>query len=159
MKSIVITSLSIVLLGAFSLPARAAEPDAVTQAAEEAARREALKRELSQKLDDALAAEKRGAFLESSRLYTESLEWIRKIGITQGVDQQHKVALAGFIVTRAHLAEQAQRAGDFGAADAQYAFILKEDPKNEEVKKLRMKNDQLRLQYAGTRPDDATSPG
>lgn len=156
MKSIVISTLCVAFLGAFSNPAAAQQPDGdLKMATDEAVRREALKIELSQKLADAMAAERKGALMESSRLYSDCLDLVRKIGVGGKIDTEHKAALAGHLATRAQLAEQAQRAGDYAAADAQFALILKEDAKNEEVKQLRAKNEQMRLANAGRRPPES----
>lgn len=130
------------------LPAQ--DPAAVKEATDEAVRREVHKIELNTKLADAVAAEKRGAIGEAAKLYTDCLELVKKIGT--GVEAQHKAALAGYVATRTLLAEMAQRDQDYVAADAQYTLILKEDPKNEEVKKLKAKNDELRLATMGRRP-------
>src|SRR5262245_39271954 len=139
MKRIAIACLCVALLPAVSYSLAGQESADVKLAAEESARREALKRDLNLKLEDAAAAEKRGAFLEASRLYTESREIIKRIGSPAGIEQQDKQSLAGYTRTRLQLADQAQRAQDYEAADSQYLLILKEDSKNEEVKQLRAK--------------------
>ena len=157
MKSIVITSLCLVLVGFVSNPLlRAAETQAVKDATDEAVRRESYRKELTQKLADGITAENRGAFLEAARHYTDCLELVRKIGSPNGIETQYKAALSGFVATRTILADQAQRAGDFPGAETQYALILKEDPKNDAVMKLRAGNEQKRAAMAGRMPDEAT---
>src|SRR5689334_1906769 len=129
MKNVALTSLCISLL--IVLPAKLfAQKNDLDYATEEGARRQAFKIELERKLTDAQAAEKKGAFVESAQLYTDCLDLEKKIGT--GIDPaQHKQALDGFIATRLQLAEQAQRAHNYAAADDQYARMLREDPKNE----------------------------
>lgn len=124
----------------------------VDLATEEAARRQALRIELDRKLADAQAAEKKGSFLEAAQGYTDCLDLVKKI--TSGVDAQHKQVLAGFIATRLQLAEQAQRLGDFAGADNQYARILKEDPKNDQVQQLSRANKEQLAAQAGRRPSE-----
>jgi type II secretory pathway component GspD/PulD (secretin)/tetratricopeptide (TPR) repeat protein len=155
MKRIAIACLCVALLPAVSFSQPAQESADTKLATDEAVRREALRKELGQKLEDATVAEKRGAFLEAARLYTDCRETIRKIGSTHTIEAQDKQSLAGYVTTRLQLADQAQRAQDYVAADAQYALILKEDSKNEEVKQLRAKNDALRLKYEGRSPNAA----
>jgi type II secretory pathway component GspD/PulD (secretin)/tetratricopeptide (TPR) repeat protein len=153
MKNAALTSLCLALLGATAVPLQAQEND-IKVAEIEAVRRQALKEDMKRKLDDAIVAEKRGAFLEAAQLYTDCLDLIKKIGT--GVDAEHRAVLAGFIRTRVQLAEQAQRAGDYAAADDQYRRILREDPKNDAVQRLWKKNEELRLANLGKMPDEAT---
>ncbi|MFM1768772.1 MAG: hypothetical protein RJA22_1301 [Verrucomicrobiota bacterium] len=134
-------------------PAQPRGVDPVTFASEEAVRRQVLRRELDAKLAEAIATEKRGSMVEAARLYTECVELTKRIG--PGIDDQQQAALGGFLSTRMHLAEMAQRMGDYAAADAQYVLLLKEDPKNETLKKLKARNDELRLANAGRRPPEA----
>jgi len=136
-------------------PVRAQQSeDPLAAASVEAVRRQALKEDLKRKLDDAAAAQKKGAFLESAQLFTDSLELVKKIG--SGVEVEHKAALTGFVQTRLALTEQAQRNGDYNAADDQLRRILREDPKNDLVQQLKRKNDELRIANAGRMPDEAT---
>ena len=151
MKKIAILSLSVALLyaPATSVPAQKAEVDI---AGDEAVRRQAHKEDLKRKLVDAAAAQKKGAFLESAQMYTDSLELVKKVGT--GVEAEHKQALAGFTETRLQLAESAQRAGNYGAADDQYRSILKHDANNPIVQELWKKNEALRLASAGRMPSE-----
>jgi len=151
MKKVALASLclALVLVCPGSIHAQKSDIDLAT---EEGARRQALKIELDRKLADAQAAEKKGAFLESAQVYTDCLDLVKKI--TTGVESQHKQALEGFIATRLQLAEQAQRNGDFAAADNQYARILKEDPKNDRVIELSKANKEMLAAEAGRRPSD-----
>ncbi len=152
MKKVALTSLCLAL--ALLCPSKVhAQKSDIDLATEEGARRQALKIELDRKLADAQAAEKKGAFLESAQIYTDCINLVKKI--TTGVDGQHKQALEGFIATRLQLAEQAQRIGDYAAADNQYARILKEDPKNERVIQLSKANKETLAAEAGRRPSDA----
>lgn len=152
MKKVALTSLCLAL--ALLCPGKIhAQKSDIDLATEEGARRQALKIELDRKLADAQAAEKKGAFLESAQVYTDCLDLVKKI--TTGVDGQHKQALEGFIATRLQLAEQAQRIGDYPAADNQYARILKEDPKNDRVIELSKANKEMLAAEAGRRPSDA----
>lgn len=153
MKKVALTSLCLVLLlaGPASIHAQKSDIDLAT---EEGARRQAMKIELDRKLADAQAAEKKGATFESAQLYTDCIELIKKI--STGVESQHKQALEGFISTRLQLAEQAQRAGDRTGAANQYARILKEDPRNEQVQALNKANQAGLAAEAGRRPSDAT---
>src|SRR5688572_23505672 len=112
MKKAALSSLCLAITLVFSGHAQAQKSD-VDLATEEGARRQAHKIELDRKLVDAQAAEKKGAFLESAQLYTDCLELVKKIGT--GVDEQHKVALDGFIAMRLQLADQAQHAGNYAA--------------------------------------------
>ena len=121
-------------------------------ATEVAARRQAMRIELDRKLADAQAAEKKGAALEAAQGYTDCLELAKNI--TTGVDAQHRQALGGFIAARVQLAEQAQRLGDFAGADNQYARILKEDPKNEQIQQLSKANKEQLAANAGRRPSE-----
>ncbi|HEU0010096.1 MAG TPA: hypothetical protein VFT34_09810, partial [Verrucomicrobiae bacterium] len=155
MKRIAIACLCLALLGTVSVRLTAQDSPDIKLAADESARREALRIELRQKLDEAMAAEKRGAFLEAARHYTDCREIIKKIGSTATIETLDKQVLAGYVATRLQLADQAQRAQDYVAADSQYLLILKEDPKNEEVKQLRAKNDALRLKFEGRSPNPA----
>ena len=152
MKKVALTSLCLAL--ALVCPGKIhAQKSDIDLATEEGARRQALKIELDRKLADAQTAEKKGAFLESAQVYTDCLDLVRKI--TTGVDGQHKQALEGFIATRLQLAEQAQRIGDYAAADNQYARILKEDPKNDRVIELSKANKERLAAEEGRRPSDA----
>ena len=128
--------------------------DPLAAASVEAVRRQALKEDLKRKLEDAAVAQKKGAFLESAQLFTDCLDLVKKIG--SGVEVEHKTALNGFVQTRLALTEQAQRNGDYNAADDQLRRILREDPKNDLVQQLKRKNDELRLANAGRMPDEAT---
>jgi len=119
----------------------------------EGAKRQALKIELDRKLIDAQAAEKKGAFLEAAQAYTDCVELAKRIG--PGVEPQQKQALDGFIAMRLQLADQAHRAGDYQAADDQYARILREDPKNEQVIQLREANKAELAAQAGRIPSQA----
>src|SRR5213594_2603132 len=134
---------SLCLALALSVPGQLPAPKSnIDFATEEGARRQAHKIELDRKLTEAQEAEKKGAFLESAQIYTDCLELVKKIG--SGVDAQHKQALDGFIAVRLQLAEQLQRAGDYAAADDQYARIAREDPKNDRVAQLRGANSKVR---------------
>jgi len=150
MKKAALIALFLALISS-ALPISAQEAD-IKIAGDEAVRRQALKEDLKRKLDDAITAQKKGAFLESAQLYTDCLDLVKKIG--SGVDAEHKAALDGFIQTRIQLAQQAQHAGDYAAADAQYRRILNEDPKNDMVQKLWKENETMRLAEIGRRPDD-----
>ena len=151
MKKVALSSLclALVLICPGKIHAQKSDIDLAT---EEGARRQALKIELDRKLADAQAAEKKGAFLESAQTYTDGLELVKKIA--SGVDSQHKQAIDGFIATRLQLAEQAQRIGDFAAADNQYARILKEDPTHDRVVQLSKANKDMLAAEAGRRPSD-----
>lgn len=148
---LVLAALPTGLVAQAAAPAKPADP--VALASEEAVRRQVLRRELDAKLAEAIATEKRGAMVEASRLYTDCVELTKRIG--PGIDTQQQASLSGFIATRTHLAQMAQRMGDYAGADAQYTLMLKEDPKNEELKRLKAKNDELRLANAGRRPPEA----
>src|ERR1044071_7344189 len=115
MKIAALTALCLALFTAVPL---LAQDNDIKIAGDEAVRRQALKEDLKRKLDDAAAAQKKGAFFEAAQGYTDCLDLVKRIG--SGVEAEHKQALAGFIETRLQLAEQAQHAGDFAAADAQY---------------------------------------
>src|SRR6059036_1549457 len=115
MKRIAIACLCLALLPAVSGSLHAQQPSDIEIAAQESARRDALRIELRQKLDDATAAEKRGAFLEAARLYTDCLDIIKRIGSTDRIEAQDKQARAGYVATRTQLADQAQRAQDYVA--------------------------------------------
>src|SRR2546425_18152 len=128
MNKVALTFLLGVLTFAISGPASAQKSD-LDLATEEGARRQALKIEMDRKLVDAQAAEKKGAFVEAAQLYTECVELSKKIGSGVAPAQQKQV-MDGFIAARVQQAEQAHRAGDFGAAEDQYGRILREDPKN-----------------------------
>ena len=58
----------------------------------------------------AASAEMHGAFLEGSRLYTECLDNVKKIGNTTSIESEVKQAQTGYVNTRLQLADQAQRA-------------------------------------------------
>src|SRR6266498_5011287 len=107
MKRIVIACLCLALLGSASYSQPAQTPSDIELAAQESARRDALRRELGLKLEDATAAEKRGAFLEAARLYTDCLDIIKRIGSTDRIEAQDKQARAGYVATRTQLADQA----------------------------------------------------
>jgi len=158
MKRITFARLCIVLVASVpvSIPAQQT-PDklAADEAVREAVRRDALKKELGEKLGQATSAEKRGAFLEASRLYTECLDIVKRIGSTTSIENDVAQAKTGYVATRLLLADQAQRAMDYAAADSQYILILKEVPDNEQVKQLRANNDVLRLKYEGRSPNTA----
>ena len=155
MKKSALLFLLLALIASAVPPARSQQSeDPLAAASVEAVRRQALKEDLKRKLDDAAAAQKKGAFLESAQLFTDSLELVKKIG--SGVEVEHKAALTGFVQTRLALTEQAQRNGDYNAADDQLRRILREDPKNDLVQQLKRKNDELRIANAGRMPDEAT---
>ena len=151
MKKLALSALRLVLVLSVASQIHAQKSD-IEVATEEGARRQAHKIELDRKLAEAQAAEKKGAFIESAQLYTDCLDLVKKIG--SGVETQQKQALEGFIATRLQLAEQQQRAGDYAAADDQYARILREDPKNDRVIQLREANGKVRAAEAGRRPSD-----
>jgi tetratricopeptide (TPR) repeat protein len=151
MKKVALASVCFAVILTCSNPAQAQKSN-IELATEEGARRQARKIELDRKLADANAAEKKGAFVEAAQLYTDCLNLVKQIGT--GVDAQHQQALAGFIATRVQLAEQAQRRGDLAAADDQYAAILREDPKNDQVIQLREANRAVRAAEAGRTPSD-----
>src|SRR5882672_6495815 len=146
---IALSCLCLALTVCISGPLHAQQSD-IELATGEGARRQALKIELDRKLADAQAAEKRGAFLEAAQNYTDCVEIAKKIG--PGVDAPQKQALAGFTATRLQLADQDQRVLDFQAADDQYARILREDPKNEQVIQLRQANKERLAAQAGLQP-------
>src|SRR5881394_321492 len=150
MKTVALFPLLFALTLAGLQPVLAQKTD-LDLATEEGARRQALKIEMDRKLADAQAAEKKGAFQESANLYSECVDLTKKIG-TGVSEPQQKQIMDGFVSTRLQLAEQAQRAGDYGAAEDQYGRILREDPKNERVIQLREANQQVRAAEAGRRP-------
>ncbi|HXI54086.1 MAG TPA: hypothetical protein VNH84_21385, partial [Candidatus Saccharimonadales bacterium] len=150
MKTVALIALLLALTLAGLQPVLGQKTD-IDLATEEGARRQALKIEMDRKLVDAQAAEKKGAFQESANLYSDCVDLTKKIG-TGVSEQQQKQIMDGFVSTRLQLAEQAQRAGDYGAAEDQYARILREDPKNERVLQLREANQQVRAAEAGRRP-------
>ena len=138
MKKSALLFLLLALIVSAVLPARSQQSeDPLAAASVEAVRRQALKEDLKRKLEDASVAQKKGAFLESAQLFTDSLELVKKIG--SGVEVEHKAALTGFVQTRLALTEQAQRNGDYNAADDQLRRILREDPRNDLVQQLKRK--------------------
>src|SRR6185436_13421721 len=148
MNNFALASVCLALILAGSLQAQKTDVDFAT---EEGVRREALKIELDRKLGEAQAAEKKGAIFDAAALYTDCLDLTKKIG--SGVSEaQMQQVLDGFIATRLQQAEQAQRIGDYAAADNQYARILKEDPNNQRVKQLREANAKIRAAQAGMAP-------
>jgi type II secretory pathway component GspD/PulD (secretin)/tetratricopeptide (TPR) repeat protein len=154
MKNLAIPSLWIAILLGCVLPIHAQKTD-TDVAIDESVRREALKHDLDAKLIQAADAQARGAINESARLYTQSLDIAKKIGKAgPGAEGQYILALDGFINTRLILAEQSQRAGNYAAADDQFAAILREDPNNQRVLELRKQNTTMRIQSAGRRPSD-----
>lgn len=156
MKNLVIRSLCLAAFLLSSLLPLLAQKSSTDAAIDESVRREALKRDLDAKLLQAAEAQKRGAINEAAKLYTESLDIAKKIKAGPGGESQYYLSLDGFTQTRLLLAEQAQRAGNYAAADDQFARILREEPNNLTVLTLRKENDALRLKNAGRRPDDET---
>src|SRR5262249_27268172 len=141
MNNVALYSFCLIIACAAVRPLQAQTPENL--AVDEAARRQAWKIEMDRKLAEAQAAEKKGAFGESAQLYTECLVLNKKIGPGVSAEEQ-KQMVDGLVATRTQLAEQAQRAGDYGAADDQYAAILREDPKNEHVLQLREANRKMK---------------
>src|SRR5262245_8240261 len=143
MKKLVSRSLWTAILLTCTLPLHA-QKSPTDVAIDESVRREALQRDLTTKLQQASAAQSRGAVKESARLYTEALDMAKKVGKSgPGAEGQYIAALDGFTTTRLLLAEQAQRVSDYPAADDQYALILRENPNNQYVAELRKKNAEL----------------
>src|ERR1044071_7548444 len=149
MNNVALCSFCLIIACAAARPLQAQTPENL--AIEEAARRQAWKIEMDRKLAEAQAAEKKGAFGDSAKLYTECLVLNKKIGPGVSAEEQ-KQMVDGLVATRTQLAEQAQRAGDYGAADDQYAAILREDPKNEHVLQLREANGKMKTAEDGRRP-------
>src|SRR6185436_493871 len=139
MNKVILYSLCLALAASMAVPLQAQQnqnqPD-LKAAETEAIRRQAWKLELDRKLAEAQAAEKKGAFQESATLYTDCMRLIKSIGPVVTPEEQQQ-ALDGLIATRVALAQQAERAGDYGAAEDQYAAILREDPKNERIIQMR----------------------
>jgi tetratricopeptide (TPR) repeat protein len=131
-----------------------AQKTPLTLATEEGARRQAYRIELDRKLVEAKEAENKGAFFEAAKLYTDCLGLVKKIGTVGDIDAQHKQALDGFIATRLQLADQFARAENYTAAADQYTLILKEDPKNDEVIRLRDANVNALASQEGRRPSE-----
>jgi type II secretory pathway component GspD/PulD (secretin)/tetratricopeptide (TPR) repeat protein len=156
MKNLVIRSLCVATLLANCLLPLQAQRSNTDAAIDESVRREALKRDLDAKLTQAADAQRRAAINEAARLYTEALDIAKKVKAGPGAESQYYLSLDGFTQTRLVLAEQAQRAGNYAAADDQFALILREDANNQAVLALRKENDALRVKNAGRRPDDAT---
>jgi len=126
--------------------------NAVDDAVTESVRREAFRIDLHRKLSDAQAAEKRGENVVAARLYSESINLIKKIG--PGVENEYKQAVAGMATVRLRLAEQAQRRQDYAEADAQTALILKEDPHNQAALSFRAENAKFQADMRGKMPND-----
>jgi type II secretory pathway component GspD/PulD (secretin)/tetratricopeptide (TPR) repeat protein len=156
MKILVIRSLFLAAFFSSCILPLQAQRSNTDAAIDESVRREALKRDLDAKLVQAADAQQRAALNEAARLYTEAFDIAKKIKAGPGTESQYYLALDGFTQTRLALAEQAQRAGNFAAADDQFARILREDPNNQAVVALRQQNDALRVKNAGRRPDDET---
>jgi len=126
--------------------------NAVDDAVAESVRREAFRIDLHRKLADAQAAEKRGDNLTASRLYSDAIALVKKIG--PGVEPEYKQAVAGMSVVRLRLAEQAQRRQEFAEADAQVALILKEDPRNQAALAFRAENAKFARDMQGKMPSE-----
>ena len=127
---------------------------AIDDAIVESTRREAYRRELTLKLADAQAFQKKGDFYSTARLYDDCLVLVGKIGPT--VEKEQQQALQGMITVRLQLAEQAMRRGDFDEADQHAERILKDDPKNDPAVNFKKVNLQARVNNEGRMPNKKT---
>src|SRR6266849_1597629 len=123
-------------------------------AATEAIRREAYKKELGDKLKEAQAAQKRGENFAAAKLYEDCAALAKKTG--SGVEAEQKQVDGGIIAVRLILADQAYRNGDFSSADLHLKRVLDLDPRNPVALELKKTNDQATLAQEGRMPDKDT---
>ncbi len=134
--------------------APAQNPGASEDAATEAIRREAYKKELGDKLKDAQAAQKRGEHFAAAKLYEDCAALAKKTG--SGVEAEQKQVDGGIIAVRLILADQAYRNGDFSNADVHLKRVLDLEPRNPVALELKKTNDQAILAQEGRMPDKET---
>ncbi len=123
-------------------------------AATEAIRREAYKKELGDKLKEAQAAQKRGENFAAAKLYEDCAALAKKTG--SGVEAEQKLVEGGIIAVRLILADQAYRNGDFSSAEFHLKRVLDLDPRNPAALELKKTNDQATLAQEGRMPDKET---
>lgn len=141
MTAAVKNTLRLVFLIAISLPLHAQPSttgNAVQIAEEEAVRRQEKTILLHMKLDQAIAAQKRGDLVEAATLYQESVSFFPYVQVgNPAVDLEKRQALGGLDAVREKLAHQAMDRGDMTEALAQVDSALKFDPNNEALRNLK----------------------
>jgi type II secretory pathway component GspD/PulD (secretin) len=154
MKSLVKNSAGLAFLLAISLQAQpTATEDPQRIAEEEAVRRANQTILLHRKLDEAQAALRRNQLATAANLYLEAVNHIPLAEVGKpSVEADKRAALAGLDSTEMALARQAMASGDMISANARVAVALKEDPNNEEVRKLKAEIDLRTKEQAGRVP-------
>jgi len=119
-------------------PAQIAPTEA---ASNEAVRRQADTIKLREKLRAAMSAEKRKELPQAAKLYEDALALAQGVG--QGVDAETQAVLQGMSNVRLTLAADAQKHGDYRAADAEVSRVLKVSPQNAQAQAFKRSNDKL----------------
>ena len=100
MKAITL-SLCLILSFILARPAQS-QDSAADEAIRESVRRETFKIELTKKLAEAQAAQKRGDHFAAAKLRADCLGLVKKIGT--GVEAEQREAISGMVVSRLQLA-------------------------------------------------------
>lgn len=132
---------------------RSIAQDSVQIAEEEAVRRQEATIRLHLKLDQAVAAQKRGQLTEAAKLYQEAVALTPLVQVgNPTVDLEKRQALAGLDGVREKLARQAMARGEMAEALAQVEAALKVDPNNESLRKLKREIENRTVAMQGTVP-------
>jgi len=147
-------TLRLVFFLAISVQAHQSTPqDSVQIADEEAVRRQEATIRLHMKLDQAVAAQKRGQLVEAAKLYQEAVALIPYVQVgNAAVDLEKRQGLAGLDTVREKLARQAMERGEMAEALAQVQAALKVDPTNESLRKLEREIEKRTVEMQGTVP-------
>jgi type II secretory pathway component GspD/PulD (secretin) len=142
------------LLLALSAQAQqAVTQDPVQLAEEEAVRRQEATIELHMKLDQAVAAQKRGQLIEAAKFYQEAVVKGRDAQVgNAAVAMEKQQALMGLDAVREKLTRASMERGDMLAAAAQVDAALKMDPNNENLRKLRLEVEKRSMEQRGMVP-------
>lgn len=147
-------SVALALLLAVSLqaqPAQTEDPQRIAE--EEAVRRAHQTLLLHRKVEEAQAALRRNELANAANLYLEAVGHIPLAEVGKpSVEADKQAALAGLDSTEMALARQAMAAGDMVSANSRVAVALKEDPNNEEVRRLKAEIDKRTAEQAGRVP-------
>ena len=132
---------------------QAVTPDPIQIAEEEAVRRQEATIRLHQKLDEAVAAQKRNQLVDAAKFYQEAVALSPYVQVgNPAVDLEKKQALAGLDGVREKLARDAMARGEMVEALAQTEAALKVDPNNETLRKLKAEIDKRTVDMQGTSP-------
>jgi tetratricopeptide (TPR) repeat protein len=128
-------TLCLSLLATTALPLQAqttTTEESVQMAEAEAIRRQEATLQMQMKLNEALAAQKKGQISEAARLYQDAISLFPRVQIgNDRVESEKRMAVAGSTTTRMQLSQEAVKRGAYIEAEEQLTIALKYDPKNE----------------------------